>query len=89
MPILTNAERCEAISACKYVDEVIPSCPLVTSAAFMDEHNIDMVAHGDDYTDDKIGKYYAAALHRHAYFTVRYSASISTTEIISRLKRSL
>ena len=39
------------------VDEVIEDCPLVTSAAFMDKHGIDFVAHGDDYDPESQTKY--------------------------------
>lgn len=83
-PILSNAERCEMVRACRYVDEVIPDCPLVTSAEYMDEHKLDRVAHGDDYSEEQKQKYYKAACDRGAYFTVGYTGGISTTEIIRR-----
>jgi SAM-dependent methyltransferase len=72
------------VGACRYVDEVIPDAPLVTSAEYMDEHKLDKVAHGDDYSEEQKQKYYKAACDRGAYFTVGYTGGISTTEIIRR-----
>ena len=40
-PILSLYERVAVIEACKYGDEVIPTAPALTSAAFIQKHNID------------------------------------------------
>ena len=52
-PCTSNSERCESVAGCRWVHEVIPDAPLVTTAAFMDEHKLDYVFHGDDYTEEQ------------------------------------
>lgn len=83
-PILSNEERVASARACKFVDEVIPGAPLVTSAEFMKQHRIDYVVHGDDYTVDQVRKYYAAAMDADRYKTVPYTPGISTSDLIRR-----
>ena len=84
VPILMQAERCETVRSCRYVDEVIASVPLVTTAEFMDAHAIEMVCHGDDYTDEQVKKWYGAAVERGKYFSVGYSGGVSTTDLMRR-----
>ena len=83
-PCTSNRERCETVAGCKFVDEVIPDVPLVTSAAFMDLHKLDAVFHGDDYTDEKISKYYSDVVARNAYFSVPYSSDAVSTTVLLR-----
>jgi cytidyltransferase-like protein len=83
-PILTNEERCASARACRFVDEVIPQAPLVTTAEFMREHRIDFVVHGDDYSVDQVRKYYHAAIEADRYRTVPYTPGISTSDLIKR-----
>ena len=47
-PIMTLAERVAVIEACRYVDEVIADAPLRLTQAFLDEHDLALVVHGDD-----------------------------------------
>jgi len=84
-PVFSNAERVEMVAACRYVDEVLPEVPLVTTAAFCLEHDLDLVAHGDDFTPDKVAKYYSEMVELKRYFTVPYTPSVSTTNIIQRV----
>ena len=46
-PELSFSERKEIIEAIKYVAEVVPSSWLIDEA-FLDQHNIDLLVHGDD-----------------------------------------
>lgn len=46
-PELSFEERKEIIESIRYVDEVIP-CKWLIDEAFLDEHNIDLLVHGDD-----------------------------------------
>ena len=39
--------RCEAVRHCRWVDEVIPDCPWIIDAAFLDKWKIDYVAHDE------------------------------------------
>ena len=84
-PIMTNAERVACASGCRYIDEVLPNVPLVTSQAFMDKHDIDIVVHGDDFDKDKVKLYYSAAINSGNFRTVPYTPGISTTDLISRI----
>jgi len=40
-------ERCENVKHCKWVDEIVFPCPWVISEKFLDDTDIDYVAHDD------------------------------------------
>ena len=84
-PIMTNAERCSSARGTRGVDEVIANVPLITSRAFMDEHRLDLVVHGDDFTEDKVKMYYGAAMARDQYRETSYTPGISTSDLIRRV----
>ena len=44
---MTEEERIESVRHCKHVDEIIPHAPWITTLDFLEEHNIDYVAHDD------------------------------------------
>jgi cytidyltransferase-like protein len=46
-PAMTHAERCEAVSHCRWVDEVAPEAPWEVDQAWIDRYNIDYVAHDE------------------------------------------
>lgn len=83
-PIMSLAERISVIEACKYVDEVIPSAPAVTSEAFIKTNNIDVVVATTAYSSDVLHKYYGDPLRLNILEQVDYTDSISTTQIIKR-----
>ncbi len=85
-PILTMEERAQEVSACRYVDQVITDVPLCLTQAFMDEHHIDVVVHGDDYSQEQVQAYYAPAVAQGKYATVPYTKGVSTSEIINRIR---
>lgn len=86
-PICTLEERVEMVRACRYVDEVIPNVPLVTTLEFLREHNIDFVAHGDDYSPDQIREFYAEPIDNGMFQVVPYTKGISTTDLIHRCQQ--
>lgn len=57
-PIMTIDERVAIIRACRYVDEVIPNAPDVVTTAFLEEHDISLVVHGDDVSDQAVEALY-------------------------------
>ena len=50
-PELTFEQRKEVLEALRYVDEVAP-CKWLLDDAFLDEHRIDFLVHGDDNSND-------------------------------------
>lgn len=49
-PELECTFRYAAVAACKWVDEVVPNAPYLTSLEWMDKYNCDFCVHGDDIT---------------------------------------
>lgn len=87
-PIQTMEERIRSVAACRYVDEIIPHAPWVTDRDWIEKYNIDLVVHGDDYSDEQQGKYYLDPIDMGIFRTVAYTRGISTTEIIRGWKES-
>jgi ethanolamine-phosphate cytidylyltransferase len=84
-PIMTLAERIAVIESCRYVDEVIEDAPFRVTEAFLDEHAITTVVHGDDLSREGAEIVYgpAAATGKLAY--VPRTGSLSTTQVIQRV----
>lgn len=87
-PILSMQERIDSVAGCRYVDEVVPDAPWVTDAAWIERHKIDLVVHGDDYTEEAIEYSYKDPIAMGIFRTVPYTPTISTTEIIRRCKEA-
>jgi ethanolamine-phosphate cytidylyltransferase/choline-phosphate cytidylyltransferase len=85
-PILNMEERIACVGGCRYVDEVVPDAPWITDAAWIEEHRIDLVVHGDDYAQEQIEHCYKDPIAMGIFRTVPYTPTISTTEIIRRCK---
>jgi cytidyltransferase-like protein len=85
-PILTMAERIAVVAACRYVDQVVPNAPEAASPAYLDALGIDIIVHGDDYTQAQVEKYYGAVRRTHRLVLLPYTPGISTSEIIRRIK---
>ena len=83
-PIETMEERVASVAACQYVDEVIPNAPWITTREWIEKHNIDLVAHGDDYTDEKRERFYKDPIEMGIFRSIPYTQGISTTELIRR-----
>ena len=87
-PLQTMEERMASVAACKYVNEVIPNAPWVTDRSWIEEHDIDLVVHGDDYSDEQRRRYYQAPIEMGIFRTVAYTKGVSTTELIRRRNES-
>jgi len=86
-PIMTSYERMQVLKSCKYIDEIIENAPCFgISKDFINQNNIDIVMHGDDYSQESIEKYYSVPLQMGIFKTLSYTKTISTTNIINRLK---
>ena len=82
--ILTMEERVACIAGCRYVDEVLPDAPWITDRGWIAKHNINLVVHGNDYSQEDLNKTHAAAIEMGILRTVDYTPGISTTDIIQR-----
>ena len=85
-PILTMEERVASVAGCRYVDEVLPNAPLMVDRAWIEKYDIDLVVHGDDYSQEQQEYYYKVPIEMGIFRTVAYTQGISTTEIIRRCK---
>jgi len=89
-PIMTDSERVEVVSACKWVDEVIPRTPYVMTPEYLDwvidTYKIDFVVHGDDPCIGPDGKdVYGHVKARGMYRSIPRTEGVSTTEIVGRM----
>ncbi|MFA6576325.1 MAG: adenylyltransferase/cytidyltransferase family protein [Nocardioides sp.] len=84
-PIMTLAERVAVIESCRYVDEVIADAPFQVTQAFLDEHTITMVVHGDDLSPEGAESVYGAAAAAGKLTYIQRTGGISTTEVIQRV----
>jgi cytidyltransferase-like protein len=85
-PILTMEERVASVEGCRYVDEVVPNAPLEITREWIDKHKIDLIIHGDDVAPEVRDAWYRVPIEMGIYQSVGYTAGISTTELISRIK---
>lgn len=86
--VMTEEERYESLRHCKWVDEVIPNAPWVVTKEFLDEHNIDFVAHDSLPYADASGAgndvyEFVKAIGR--FKETKRTEGISTSDIIMRI----
>ena len=87
-PIMTMEERLDTVSSCRYVDEVVANAPLIIDQKWLDTHQIDLVVHGDDFSEEMEQLCYRTPIDLGIFRLVSYTSEISTTEIIRRIKES-
>ena len=87
LPIMSMDERIKTVSSCRYVDEVVPEAPLVIEEEWINTHNIDIVVHGDDFSEEMKQLCYKTPIGLGIFRIVPYTPSISTTEIIRRCRK--
>ena len=85
-PIMSMEERIETVSSCRYVDEVVPDAPLAVDQEWLNIHRVDLVVHGDDFSDDMRQLCYKIPIDLGILRLVSYTSEISTTDIIQRIK---
>jgi cytidyltransferase-like protein len=88
-PILTMEERVASVEGCRYVDEVVSNAPLNIDRAWIEQHNIDLIVHGDDFSSEMEELCYKTPIEMGIYRSVGYTAGISTTEIIARISAKI
>ena len=90
-PIMTHAERCAEVSACKSVTKVIPNAPCFgLTKEFLDKHKIHIVCMGEEYVerwpDPKDDKYYRVPRELGIARSLPRTKSLSTSELIKRIQ---
>ncbi len=85
-PVMNLTERQLTLESMKWVDEVIPSAPYVTSLDVLAEYGCDIVVHGDDITTDADGNdTYRHVKEAGMFVVVPRTKSISTTDLVGRM----
>jgi len=84
--VMDETERAEGISHCKWVDEVVCPCPWIITQEFIDQQNIDYVAHdGDPYPSGNAGDIYDFIKKQGKFIATQRTEGISTTDLINRI----
>jgi len=84
--VMTDKERAESLRHCKWVDEVVEDAPWIVNQDFLDLHQIDFVAHGEDIILDEHGvDIYKFVKDQGKYKTIKRTDGISTSDIILRI----
>ena len=90
-PIMTHAERCAEVEACKAVTKVIPNAPCFgLTQEFLDEHQIHVVAYGEEYLerypDPKDDPYYRVPRELGIARPLPRTQGLSTSDLIRRIQ---
>ncbi len=86
-PILSMAERVASVAGCRYVDDVLPNAPMRVDRAWIAKHKIDLVVHGDDFSEAQLADFYQVPIEMGIFRKVPYTPHISTSDIIRRIQR--
>ncbi|KAI1116319.1 cytidylyltransferase [Nemania sp. NC0429] len=88
LTVLSGRERAETLRHCKWVDEVIESCPWIVTPEFLEKHQIDYVAHDDiPYGADEGDDIYAPIKREGKFLVTQRTEGVSTTGIITKIVR--
>ncbi|KXJ95068.1 hypothetical protein Micbo1qcDRAFT_130593 [Microdochium bolleyi] len=88
LTVLSGAERAETVRHCKWVDEVIDNCPWIVTPEFLEEHQIDYVAHDDiPYGASEGDDIYAPIKKEGKFLVTQRTEGVSTTGIITKIVR--
>lgn len=84
--VFTQTERVKMLRANKWVHEVVPDAPYITTLETLDKHRCDFCAHGDDITytvdgEDAYREVKAAGRYRE----VDRTRGVSTTDVVDRI----
>lgn len=86
--VMTDLERYEAVRHCKWVDEVVTNAPWTVTQQFLEEHQIDYVAHdAEPYQSKESGDVYAFVKEQGKFLPTKRTEGISTSDLITRIVR--
>lgn len=89
-PIYCENDRYEIVSNIKYVDKIVKDAPLIIDENFMNEHQIDYVIHSfsNEADAEKQKEFFKVPIMLNKFMTIQYYSSISTTDIIKKIKEN-
>ncbi|CEP62672.1 choline-phosphate cytidylyltransferase LALA0_S06e01024g [Lachancea lanzarotensis] len=88
LTVLTDQQRYESLRHCKWVDEVIEDAPWCLTTDFLEQHNIDYVAHDDlPYAASDSDDIYRPVKELGKFVATQRTDGISTSDIITRIIR--
>ncbi|XP_019966963.1 choline-phosphate cytidylyltransferase A [Paralichthys olivaceus] len=86
--VMNEDERYDAISHCRYVDEVVRNAPWTLTPEFLERHHIDFVAHDDiPYSSAGSDDVYKHIKEAGMFAPTQRTEGISTSDIITRIVR--
>ncbi|KAJ8410657.1 hypothetical protein AAFF_G00186140 [Aldrovandia affinis] len=86
--VMNEDERYDAVSHCRYVDEVVRNAPWTLTPEFLAEHRIDFVAHDDiPYSSAGSDDVYKHIKEAGMFAPTQRTEGISTSDIITRIVR--
>jgi len=90
-PVMSHAERCAEVEACKSVTKVIPNAPCFgLTQEFIDKHRIHVVCVGVEYQerwpDPKDDKYYSIPRQLGIARYLPRTKTLSTSDLIARIQ---
>ena len=87
-PIYNEYDRYEIVENIKYVDKIVKDAPLIIDENFMNEHKIDYVIHSfsNEADAEKQQEFFKVPIMMNKFIKINYYSSISTTDIINKIK---
>ncbi|KAG0088041.1 Ethanolamine-phosphate cytidylyltransferase [Podila epicladia] len=84
--VMTETERIAAVSACRWVDELVLDAPYQTSLDWITYYHCDICVHGDDASTLANGTdSFALVKQAGRYRECQRTAGVSTTDLVGRL----
>ncbi|XP_043319491.1 ethanolamine-phosphate cytidylyltransferase isoform X2 [Cervus canadensis] len=83
-PVFTQEERYKMVQAIKWVDEVVPAAPYVTTLETLDKYNCDFCVHGNDITLTVDGRDTYEEV-KQAGRECKRTQGVSTTDLVGRM----
>ncbi|XP_058417876.1 ethanolamine-phosphate cytidylyltransferase isoform X6 [Diceros bicornis minor] len=85
-PVFTQEERYRMVQAIKWVDEVVPAAPYVTTLETLDKYSCDFCVHGNDITLTVDGRdTYEEVKQAGRYRECKRTQGVSTTDLVGRM----
>uniref|UniRef100_A0A8C1URC1 choline-phosphate cytidylyltransferase n=1 Tax=Cyprinus carpio TaxID=7962 RepID=A0A8C1URC1_CYPCA len=86
--VMNEDERYDAVSHCRYVDEVVRNAPWTLTPEFLTKHRIDFVAHDDiPYSSADSDDVYKHIKEAGMFAPTQRTEGISTSDVITRIVR--